>query len=61
MPAGVALSLRQQAEECLRVARITTDEAVRMELLTAAAWLHEKAERIEAALEGQLTNNVEKT
>ena len=50
MPAGVALSLRQQAEECLRVARVTADEAVRMELLTAAAWLHEKAERMRQRL-----------
>jgi hypothetical protein len=46
----VAISLRQQAEECLRVARETQDEMVRMELLTAAAWLHEKAKSIEAAL-----------
>jgi hypothetical protein len=41
MPATVAQSLRQQAEECLRVAQDTKDDSVRMELLTAAAWLHE--------------------
>jgi hypothetical protein len=50
MPANVAQSLRQQAEECLRVAQETKDDSVRMELLTAAAWLHEKAAKIEAAL-----------
>jgi hypothetical protein len=50
MPASVAQSLQQQAEECLRVAQGTKDDSVRMELLTAAAWLHEKAAKIEAAL-----------
>ena len=50
MPDRVALSLRQQAEECLRVAQQTTDPVVRMELLSAASWLHDKASRIEEAL-----------
>jgi len=49
MPINIARSLREQAEECLRVARGTRDPAVRMELLTAAAWLHDKAASIEAA------------
>jgi hypothetical protein len=43
LPASVAQALRQQAEECLRVAQGTKDDSVPMELLTAAAWLHEKA------------------
>jgi hypothetical protein len=50
MPGSVAASLREQAEECLRVAQGNEDDSVRMELLTAAAWLHEKAAKIEAAL-----------
>jgi len=60
MPAKVALLLRQQAEECLRVAQVTTDGNVRMELLTAAAWLHDKAARIEAAL-NRVTKPTEET
>lgn len=50
MPARVASSLRQQAEECLRVARETSDPVVKLELLTAASWLHDKAAKIEAAV-----------
>lgn len=46
MPASVAQSLQQQAEECLRVAQGTKDDSVRMELLTAAAWLHERWRRL---------------
>ena len=41
--------MRQQAEECLRVAKETSDPVVKMELLTAASWLHDKAAKIEAA------------
>lgn len=50
MPGRVAVSLRQQAEECLRVAKETSDPIVKMELLTAASWLHDKAAKIEAAV-----------
>ena len=44
---GIAGSLRNQAQECLRLSRSTTDPKVHRELLTAAAWLHEKAARLE--------------
>ncbi len=51
MPSQVAASLRKQAEECLIVARRTSDPVVRMELLAAASWLHQKAAKIEEAVE----------
>ena len=50
MPDRVGSSLRLQAEECLRVAKETSDPVVRMELLSAAAWLHDKEARIEQAV-----------
>lgn len=50
MPARVAMSLRQQAEECLRVTKETSDPVVRMELLTAASWLHDNVAKIEQAV-----------
>ena len=53
MPAVVAASLRRQAETCLRVSRQTADAAVRLELITAAALLHDRAARIEALLKRQ--------
>ena len=46
--------MRQQAEECPRGARVTTDPVVRMELLSAASWLHEKATRKRSS--GMTTN-----
>jgi hypothetical protein len=51
MPFSVANALRKQASECLRVARSTADNAVRNELLAAAAWLHEEAVRIEGLVQ----------
>ena len=47
MPFVVAQKLRKQASECLDIARKTSDMAVRNELLTAAAWLHDEAVRLE--------------
>ena len=53
MPWSVAESLRQQSADCLRVAKSTSDNAVRQELLAAAAWLHDEAQRIEELLRGR--------
>lgn len=50
MPLMVAESLRRQAADCLRVAKLTRDPRVRQELLHAAALLHEEATRIEKLL-----------
>jgi type VI protein secretion system component VasF len=50
MPNTVVESLRRQAEECLTVARASRDQAVKNELLTAAAWLFEHAEKLESIL-----------
>lgn len=51
MPRSVAHALRLQSKQCLEVARRTSDRAVRDELLSAAAWLHEEATKIEAMLD----------
>jgi hypothetical protein len=50
MPDTVAESLRRQAQECLRISQATSDPAVKNELLSAAAWLHEEAIKIEKLL-----------
>ena len=50
MPVMVAESLRRQAADCLRVAKLTRDPRMRQELLHAAALLHEEATRIEKLL-----------
>ena len=51
MPRTVAHALRLQSKQCLDVAKRTSDPAVRDELLSAAAWLHEEATKIEAMLD----------
>ena len=50
MPVMVAESLRRQAADCLRIAKLTRDPRMRQELLHAAALLHEEATRIEKLL-----------
>jgi hypothetical protein len=50
MPRTVAHALRIQSKQCLDVAKRTNDPAVKEELLSAAAWLHEEATKIEAML-----------
>jgi len=50
MPILVAEALRYQARDCLRVAQQTSDPRVKEELLSAAAWLHEEAIKIEKLL-----------
>src|SRR5579864_880491 len=50
MPDLVAESLRRQAQECLRASQATTDPIVKNELLSAAAWLHEEAIKLEKLL-----------
>jgi hypothetical protein len=52
MALTVAEHLRKQAKECLEVAQRTSDQTVRIELLTAAAWLHDEALKIERLLTG---------
>jgi hypothetical protein len=47
MPISLAASLRRQADECLRIAKLTTDEVFRAELVSTADWLCEKADRFE--------------
>jgi hypothetical protein len=47
MPISLAASLRRQADECLRIAKLTTDEMYRAELVNTATWLHEKADRFD--------------
>jgi hypothetical protein len=45
MPISLAASLRRQADACLRMAKLTTDEVFRAELVSTADWLCEKADR----------------
>jgi hypothetical protein len=47
MPISLAASLRRQADACLRMAKLTTDEVFRAELVSTADWLCEKADRFE--------------
>jgi hypothetical protein len=47
MPISLAASLRRQADACLRMAKLTTDEVFRAELVGTADWLCEKADRFE--------------
>ena len=50
MPRTTVASLREQARECLEASKRTDDEAVKNELLAAAAWLHEEAIKLEKLL-----------
>jgi hypothetical protein len=47
MAISLVASLRRQADECLRIAKLTTDEMYRAELVSTAVWLHEKANRFD--------------
>jgi hypothetical protein len=52
MPLGIAEALRREAQDCLRVATITRDPVIKRELISAAAWLHEEAQRLEKLANG---------
>ena len=53
MPRTTGQSLREQAKECLEASQRTDDEAVKNELLAAAAWLHGEAVKLEKLLNSQ--------
>ena len=47
MPSMLATDLRQRSEDCLRRARLSSDPAVKAELVVTAARLYEQAAKFE--------------